>query len=464
MTTRRNFLKGAGGLTVGLPFLPSLSQTARAGADDSPQRLIVLYQPQGMIMEEWLPTGTGSDFELSPILAGLEPIREHVNIISGLDNRVPMIVPNHYGHNGASKAMWTGMPKGYSLTPEGEVDPNVAEPEDASAMGAGGASVDQVIAQRMAAPTPYESLGLSIGRTDYLQHVATYYTAPEELLGLEPDPRIAYDRLFEGFDPGTPSALQRLRAARGSVLDAVAESYAATSSRACTADRQQLEAHAEKIRELELRFSNGAGGGQGCGLPQFSLPGNYDPNHSDFDDVGALAQIENAVMALACDMTRVVSLHYTHGQDNRFPWLGRPFPFDNWEGWHGIFHIVPGGPTGREDPVVRAAMIEVMQWYASNFVHLVQRLAETPDGEGTMLDSTLVVWACEFGDGAGHGSDNIPIVTAGNLGGAIETGRHLEFEGRSTNDLLVSMLNAFGHEDTSFGLSEACTGALPGFV
>ncbi len=464
MTTRRSFLKGAGGMAVGLPFLPSIARTAPAGSDDSPQRLIVLYQPQGMIMEEWLPTGTGSDFELSPILSGLEPIREHVNILSGLDNRVPMMVNHHYGHTGTSKAMWTGLPMGYSLTPEGNLNPNAPEPENIWEMGAGGASVDQIIAQRMGAPTPYESLGLSIGRTDYLQTVASFHTAREELLGLEPDPRVAFDRLFEGFDPGTPSALQRLRAARGSVLDAVAESYASTTMRASAADRIRLEAHAEKIRELELRFSNGAGGGQGCALPQFSLPGNYDPNHSDFDDVGAIAQIENAVMALACDMTRVVSIQYTHGQDNRFPWLGHPFPFDNWEGWHGIFHIVPGGPTGREDPVVRAAMIEVMQWYASNFVHLVQRLAETPDGDGTMLDNTLVVWASEFGDGDGHGSNNIPIVTAGNLCGTVETGRHLAFEDRTTNDLLVSMLNAFGHEETSFGLPEACNGALPGFV
>lgn len=462
MTTRRNFLKGAGGLTVGLPFLPSLSETARAGAGDNPQRLIVLYQPQGMIMEEWLPTGTGSDFELSPILAGLEPIREHVNIISGLDNRIQS-VEHHGGHKGASKSIWTGMPMDFALTPEGTVNPNAIELEDGTS-GAGGPSVDQVIAQRMAAPTPYESLGLAIGGIDDIQQRAASYTARNELLGLEPDPRVAYDRLFQGFDPGTPNALQRLRAARGSVLDAVAESYAATSSRASAADRQRLEAHAEKVRELELRFANGSGGGQGCALPQFSLPGNYDPNHSDFDDVGALAQLENAVMALACDMTRVVSLQYTRGHSNRFPWLGHPFPFNNWDGWHGIFHIVPGGPTGREDPVVRAAMIDVMQWYVSNFVHVVQRLAETPDGDGTLLDSTMVVWACEFGDGAGHGTNNIPILTAGNMCGTIETGRHLAFDGRSTNDLLVSMLNAFGQQDTSFGLPELCNGALPGFV
>ncbi len=464
MTTRRNFLKGAGGLAVGLPFLPSISETARAGGGDSPQRLILLFQPQGMIMDEWHPTGTGSNFELSPILSGLAPIREHVNIISGLDNRVPMMAPFQYGHPGASKAIWTGMPMGFSLTPDGQINDSVPEPENVWSMGAGGPSVDQVIAQRMAAPTPYASLGLSIGTTSYLEAAASYHSGFEEMVGLEPDPRIAYDRLFEGFDPGTPSALQRLRAARGSVLDAVAESYASTTARASALDRERLEAHAEKIRELELRFSNGAGGGQGCALPQFSLPGNYDPEHSDFDDVGSIAQIENAVMALACDMTRVVSIQYTHGHDNRFPWLGHPFPFELWDGWHGIFHITPGGPTGREDPVVRAAMIDAMQWYANNFVHLVQRLAETPDGDGTLLDSTLVVWACELGDGDGHGSNNIPIVTAGNMCGTIETGRHLQFPGRSTNDLLVSILNAFGHEDTSFGLAEACDGALPGFV
>ncbi len=463
MTTRRNFLKGAGGLAVGLPFLPSLTR-AKAGGGKSPQRLILLFQPQGMIMEEWHPTGTGTNFELSPILSGLEPIREHINIISGLDNRVPMMAHGNYGHPGASKAMWTGMPLSANLSPEGNMLPESQVPDDLWQVGAGGPSVDQVIAQRMAAPTPYESLGLSIGTTGYIQQVGSYHTQRDEMLGMEPDPRVAFDRLFADFEPGDPTPLQRLRSARGSVLDAVADSYAHTSARLSARDRVLLEEHAAKIRELELRFSNGAAGGQGCALPEFSLPADYDPNHDDFDDVGARAQIENAVMALACDMTRVVSLQYTHGQGNRFPWLGHPFPFDHWEGWHGIFHIVPDGPTGREDPVVRAAMLDVFRWYTSMFHHLVQRLAETPDGDGTLLDSTLVVWACEMGDGAGHNTVDIPVITAGNMCGTLETGRHLEYYGRNTNDLLVSILNAFGHEDTTFGLPDACDGPLPGFV
>lgn len=463
MTTRRNFLKGAGGLAVGLPFLPSLTR-AKAGPGEGPQRLILLMQPQGMIMEEWHPTGTGSNYQLSPILSGLEDIREHINIISGLDNRVPMMAEGNYGHPGASKAIWTGMPLDFNLSPEGNMLPSPNVPEDPWHVGAGGPSVDQVIAQRLGAATPYESIGLRIGSNHDPIVDACYHAARNEHIGMDGDPREAFDRLFAGFEPGEPSALQRLRAARGSVLDAVADSYAHTSARLSRADQIHLEAHAEKIRELELRFGNGAAGGQGCALPEFSLPADYDPHHDDFDDAGARAQIENAVMALACDMTRVVSMQYSHGQGNRFPWLGHPFPFDHWEGWHGIFHIVPDGPTGRDYPEVRAAMIDVMQWYTDMFRLLVQRLAETPDGDGSLLDSTLVVWACEMGDGAGHNTVDIPIITAGNMCGRIETGRHLEYYGRSTNDLLVSILNAFGYEDTSFGLPDACDGALPGFV
>ncbi len=449
-------------MAVGLPFLPSMLPKAKAGPGDEPRRLIILQQPQGMIMEEWHPTGTGTNFELSPILSPLESIKDDIVVVSGLDNRLPDFFNNQGGHVGSSKSMWTGMPLSPNIDANGNPLPG-GLPELDHPDGAGGPSLDQVIAQRMAAPTPYESLGLAIGTTGYYEAIAAFYTGRDEILGMEPDPRAAFDRLFADFEPGEPSPLQRLRAARGSVLDSVGESYESLASRLSVADRQRLEAHAAKIRELELRFANGVGGGQGCGLPQFSLPPDYDPNHDDFDDVGGRAQIENAVMALACDMTRVVSLQFTHGQDNRFPWLGHPFPFD-FEGWHGIFHIVPDGPTGRDIPEVRAAMLDVMRWYASMFGHLVQRLAETPDGEGTLLDSTLVVWACEFGDGAGHNLLDIPVVMAGNLCGAIETGRHIEYYGRSTNDLLVSILNAFGYDDTTFGYGPACQGALPGLV
>ncbi len=162
-------------------------------------------------------------------------------------------------------------------------------------------------------------------------------------------------------------------------------------------------------------------------------------------------------------MTRVTSLQFTHGQDNRFPWLGHGFPY-HFEGWHGIFHIDPSQVSGRDDPVIRPAMLDVMRWYTEIFAYLVQRLAETPDGDGSLLDSTLVVWSCEFGDGAGHNSLDIPVVLAGNLCGRIETGRHLEYYGRSTNDLLVSLLNAFGHDDQTFGWDQVCEGPLPGLV
>lgn len=468
MTTRRNFLKGAGGLSVGLPMLPSLLNTAKADCSQGTQRLIVLHQPQGMIMDEWTPTGTGTNFELSPILSPLEAIKDDIVVVSGLDNQMANFFNNQGGHQGASKSMWTGMPLHTNMDAAGNPLPENQRPEIDHFDGGGGPSVDQVIANRLNAPTPYRSLGLTVGSSFNYETSAAFHAARNEALGMEGNPTAAFDRLFGDFEPGEPSPMQRLRAARGSVLDSVAGSYESIANRLSAADRQRLEAHAAKIRELELRLGNIAGGGQGCGLPEFTLPPDYDESSDDFDDVGARAQIENAVMALACDMTRVASIQYTHGHGNRFPWLNQGFPFEEhgFEGWHGIFHILPEseGPSGRDIPEVRAAMIEVMRWYTEMFRLIVQRLAETPDGDGTLLDSTLVVWSCEFGDGAGHNSQNIPVVMAGNLCGALETGRHLNYEGRSTNDLMVSILNAFGYDDTSFGLADACGGALPGLV
>ncbi|MBL4683735.1 MAG: DUF1552 domain-containing protein [Nannocystaceae bacterium] len=462
MSTRRKFLKGAGGLAVGLPFLPSLAGRAHADCDSGVRRMIVIHQQQGMIMEEWHPRGVGSSFELSPILSPLEPVRDDLVIISGLDNLGPQITINQSGHHGANKSILTGMPLSINLTADGVLDP--VDHSEVEFVAAGGPSVDQVIAQRMGAPTPYASLGFTIGGSTDLAIDGAFYTDRDEWLGMEADPRAAFERLFADLDaPPDPTAADRLRASRGSVLDAVAEQYAAVAARASTADRIRLEAHAARIRELELRLGQPGGAGIGCSQPQYSLPGDYDPSNSDFDDVGGRAQIDNAVMALACDQTRVASLQYTHRQSPRFPWLGHPFPFE-YNGWHDIFHIDPSQVSGRDNPVVRPAMLDVMRWYADMFGYLVAQLANTPDGDGTLLDSTLVVWTCEFGDGQGHAAHNIPVVLAGNLCGAIETGRHLEYTGRSTNDLLVSLLNAFGHDDTSFGWADNCAGPLPGLV
>lgn len=466
MSTRRNFLKGAGGVAVGLPFLPSLSGRARANCDAGVRRLVVIHQQQGMIMEEWRPSGVGSSFELSPILAPLAAHQEDIVVVSGLDNPVPEMTDNQGGHNGANKSILTGMPLSENMTEEGDFAP--LETLDVEYGAAGGPSIDQVIARRLGAATAYESLGLAIGGTQQLTTAGAFYAERDDWLGMDADPRAVFDRLFSDLEaPPDPTAAQRLRAARGSVLDSVAGQYSSVASRASSADRIALEAHATRIRELELRLGSGGGAGVGCSQPQYSFPSNYDPNHSNFDDVSGRAQIDNAVMALACDLTRVTSLQFAESSDNRFPWLSQEFAYSQhgFTTWHEAFHIQPEGTvSGRDHEVVRPAMIEAMQWYAQMFAYLVQRLAETPDGDGSLLDSTLVLWTCEFGDGRAHWSNDVPVVLAGNLCGVVETGRHLDYTGRSTNDLLVSVLNAFGYDDQSFGWPGLSSGPLPGLV
>lgn len=477
--SRRNFLYGAGGAALALPHLTSLR--ARAGEGSSaPRRLIVIVQPQGFIMDEWRPVGTGTDFQLSPILAPLEPLKDRIVVVSGLDNVAPDLNFQAGGHASALKSVLTGMPLSANLGADGQLLPTAQHiPADqAFDVFAGGPSIDQVIADRMNAPTPYKSLEFGVGTDSYLHAEQVFVRGPNEPLGTMHDPRAAFDRLFADFDPGEPSPLQRLRSARTSVLDRVGGAYESLASRVSASDRLVLEAHAEKLRELEMRFANGGGGGQGCAVPTYALPADYDPHNSDFDDVGAMAQIDLMVMALACDMTRVTSLQFTQGQNNRFPWLGLTIPDQNWPGynavewpdWHGMFHISPD--PARDHPEPRAAMVAAMRWYAEKVAYLLQRLADTPDGDGSLLDSSLVVWVTEFGDGAAHWAWDVPVLLAGNLNGALQTGRHLQFPGRvnnpetgyTTNDLLVSLLNLFEYSDTSFGYPDICRGALPGLA
>lgn len=479
IVSRRNFLAATGGAMVALPHLASLDARA-GGSPGAPRRLIVVVQPQGFIMDEWRPVGTGADFTLSPILAPLESMRDRIVVVSGLDNMAAGLNYQAGGHESAHKGLMTGMPLSANLDANGQLRPNdqhISADESFDVFG-GGPSIDQVIADRMGAPTPYRSLEFAVGTDSYLHALQVFVRGPDEPLGTMNDPRAAFDRLFAGFDPGEPSPMQRLRSARSSVLDRVGTAYDSLSSRASADDRRILEAHAAKIRELELRFAGGGGGGAGCAIPSYSVPADYDPHNSDFDDLGAMAQIDLMVMAMACDMTRVASLQFTQGQNNRFPWLGLTIPDVSWPGynavewpdWHGMFHISPD--PARDHPEPRAAMVAAMRWYAEKFAYLLQRLADTPDGEGSMLDSTLVVWASEFGDGAAHWAADIPVVLAGNVGGALQTGRHLVYPGRmnnpndgyTTNDLLVSVLNLFGYEDDRFGYPDICRGALPGLA
>lgn len=145
------------------------------------------------------------------------------------------------------------------------------------------------------------------------------------------------------------------------------------------------------------------------------------------------------MLALSCDLTRVVTIQYTNYHGPTFDWLGLGLTGN----WHERVHMHGGNnPDG---------MARAFQWYSQEVAFLLAQLDSVSEGTGTLLDHTLVLWLSEFGDGGAHDTRNLPVLLAGGLGGRLKTGRHLAFANRSHNDLHTTILNLFGGTDTTFG-------------
>ncbi|MEL7371340.1 MAG: DUF1552 domain-containing protein, partial [Myxococcota bacterium] len=425
--SRRMFLQGAGGVTVGLPLLEATSGRAWA-QEQGPRRLIIFMTPQGFIMDAWRPTGSQANWQLSPILQPLAPFKSKLNVVQRLINDVNTLNRNANAHNPAARTLLTCQPFSGNVNANGTLRSASRHVENGFANGP---SIDQVIAQRLNAGTPFRTIDLGIGGSDVNENQLLHAAAddPVTLLG---DPRDVFNRLFlnlpspgSGGEPPPPppptSTIDRIRARRGSILDTVHNSFSRLQARLGSADRARLEAHAEKIRDLEMRFGDtpvgeppGPPPSVSCEQPTLpTFPSRYSPSNANYDDVSARAMIDEMVMAMICDLTRVGTLQFTKYHGPTFPWLDANVP-GNFTDWHAMIHDPP-------ETASRTTRIQVMTWYAEMFAYFLQRLDAVQEGDRTLLDNSLVVWVSEFGDGSTHSTEDLPVVTAGGLGGRVPT-------------------------------------------
>ena len=448
--SRRTFLRGAGGVAIGLPLLDAMIPTARAGGEEGPRkRFVVFFSANGTIEEAFRPEGGVDDFSFTRpgggqhILSPLEPIRDDLIVLWGLDMVSRSQGPGGNGHD---------MGMGHMLTcQELLVGPSgIGEFSHLPDGSAGGISIDQEIANRIGSETPFRSLEFGVRSLLDLQRQVTSrmcYRGPFEALPPENDPAAAFDALFT--DLGTdPTELAALRARRGSVLDKVTDDFNRLNAKVGAGDRVKLEAHLDAIRELEQSLYAEGGPLEACALPE--RPEGLDPNSNDqYPDVGR-AQMDLMTMALTCDLTRVASIQWSTAQSGiRHSWLGHS------ANHHSLSHEADNDATARQQ------LIEINQWYAEQYLYLVQAMKSVPEGDGTMLDNSVVLWVNEQGNGDLHTSTDVPFVMAGSAGGYLNTGRNLQIDGRAHNDLFVSMLHAMGQTDTNtFGLPELCQGPL----
>jgi hypothetical protein len=427
---RRTLLRGAGGVAVGLPFLAA---TARQAHADPPLRLVVFVHGQGTVLSRWKPAQVGTTFDLSWMLQPLAPFQPKLNVWSGINNDVRRMMGGN-GHNAPGRSLMTA---------------NVFSVPGNEASAAAGPSMEQVLASRIQGGTRFKTLDLRVG-TDVGEY-QMFFAGKDVPVSGEGDPRAAFNRLTgdlpaAGAAPTAPTPLTRLRANRAAVMAAVKDGFSRLQANLAGDDRQRLEQHAARIDELDKSLAAkpaAAPTGGGCRKVDLGLPGTFRPGDHTQENFGSRAQIQNAVLALACDLTRVVTIQYTDYHSPTFDWLKLPLTGN----WHDRVHA-----HGGDNP---DAMAQAFQWYTSECAFLLSQLAAVNEGAGTLLDNTLVLWVSEFGDGGVHDTHNLPVVLAGGLGGRLKTGRHLSFAGRSHNDLHTTILNLFGGQDRSFGFASA---------
>jgi hypothetical protein len=414
-STRRAFLRGAGTVAIGLPFLPSLARTAGAQPGVAPKRLVCIFTHNQQWREFWLPTGGETDFTLSPVLAPLAPFRDKLLVLHNLAS-------DYHDHGAGTRSTLT----------ESDGD---------------GPSIDQLVAQRLGNATRIRSLELAT--QSYGESVC--FSGPQLMVPPMEHPRSAFDRVVGAVNLD-PASQARLGAQRASVLDAVMARYESVSRRITAGERRLVDAHLTELRALEMRVTSPAMV-RACGVPPAPAiaPGaGALRDESLFPEV-CRAQIDNLVTALSCDVTRVASLMISKGGSmTRYRWL--PEPLDD------VAHDVAHGfinESGADIPDAHAKWATIQTWHAEQIAYLLERLDAVEEGEGTLLDHTVVAWVSELGlatGSDGHRRSNMPVVLAGGCRGYFRTGRFLDLGGARYADLLLTLGHAMGFEDiTSFG-------------
>jgi hypothetical protein len=422
--SRRGLLR-AGAASVALPFLPSLlPRGARAGGE-GPLRIVFFFVPNGMHMPSWTPVDDGPGFTLSPILSPLAAHSDRLLVVSGLSNRS--------GEADVAGDHARGTGSFLSCVP-------VVKSEGDGIRN--GISFDQALVPYLSGGTAFPSLQLGIDGGDSVGNCDSGYSCAyvrniswaDEVTPLAKtvSPRVLFDRLFAGFDPGETEADRvRRRTMRTSVLDHVIGEAESLQSRLGSADRVKLEGYLDGVRALETRIETAEV--LACDVPE--TPGQ---DLTYLETVAAMTDL--LAVSLACDATRVVSFMLGNGASYRsFGFLGV----------QGAHHEIS---HHQNDPAKQAQLEIIDTWESTVLASLLDRLAAEDEGECTLLDNTLVVYSSEVADGNGHWHYDLPMVLAGGFGGRIATGRHLRLAAeRPLADLFLGIATAAEAPIDTFG-------------
>jgi hypothetical protein len=439
--TRRAFLRGASGAVIALPFM-EFFQPARAQAQPAAtaQRFMTVFTPGGTVLDKWRPSGTEDAPTLSPILAPLEPMKQKLLVLDGID----MKSAKGGIHEEGIVALLTGTPQ-----------------SDSHRRFAGGPSIDQVIADRFMKPRRSIEVAIrwATGKGHGLLSTNNCLNF-ESGSGFKPipprlDPVEIWNDLFKA-QGAAPSADAQARLARKkSVLDYLDRRYATLAQQLGMEDRAKLDQHLTKIRELE-RTLESMPMGAACKPPVLVDTSDYNPrtglNSADDGSITDTAtdkaipmvgklMMDMLVMAMACDMTSVATLQWTDTEaKHTFPWLNLSE--------HHHYYQHDGGFKPNECQ-------KICTWYSEMHLYLLQAMAAVDMGGHTLLDESVVLFGTELQEPPTHKTNNMPFLLAGG-GGGLRGGRWLRYDGEPHNNMHLGILGLFGDTRSTFGDPDFC--------
>lgn len=447
-TARRGFLKTLGKAALALPFYELLRAPRPAHAGNVAKRVIFFYFPDGGGSPSgnsepnlnWSPVGSTNSFTLSKQLEPLAPYQNDCVFLQGLS-----LGPTGAGsHPEGAKKLLTGVDGGM------------------------GQSLDQFLAQTVGAQSPFHHLYLGAmskvnKNTPRSADCYITYASPGQSLVPEDDPRVAFQALFGGSGGGSGGPggeAQGPDPMKVSVIDGVLADMNSLKAQLGSVEGAKLDLHLEALREVEQRIKKvgSAPPSASCEEPTTAPLADGDIYTDAMFPEVLRAQIDLMVLAMACGLTKVGTLQSSYHTSelimSRFP--DTEMFLQNFDmRSHQASHY--GNPGDQ----LFTHYVNQRRFWVSQFAYLLKQLASRPDGDGTMLDTSLVVLCSEVGDGNTHVHDNMPFVLAGRAGGALSTGRLLQYNGTRHSNLLSSIAHAMG-QPVCFG--QECSGPLPSLL
>jgi len=427
---RRTFLRGMGAV-IALPALDAMTPafaSAATRAASAPRRLAFMYVPNGVTMADWTPRTEGSAFELTRILKPLEPFRADTLILSGLSHRNGAALGDGPGdHARAGASYLTG------------VHPRKTAGADIQ----NGISVDQIAAQHLAGQARFPSLELgcddsrTVGNCDsgyscaYTNSLA--WRGPATPMPPETNPRLVFERLFGDVDTSlSPETRARRLVHRRSILDLVTQRTTQLMADLGPSDRRKLDEYLSSIREIEVRIAKAELDFTGL-MPAIDKPTGVPVQYADY--VSLMCDLQ--IVAFQTDSTRVVTMMMgREGSMRTYPEIGVADPH------HPLTHH-------RNNPEWIEKVTEINTLHMELFAGFVKKLKATPDGDGTLLDHSLLVYGSGLSDGNRHTHNDLPVVIVGG-GGDLRLGRHVVYpKDTPMTNLYLTLLDRMGvHEET----------------